>query len=213
MRTRTSRIEGRGRRAVAVLLAAGALALLATGCPPKGSSGPKQPKYPELAARDFYLCCTLHFNKDGDANDAGYVFSPETIVPAGTRVRVIGDGENRIELQPENADRVYTLSFRYGKAKWSSPEWFRMILLETDPLPTLGKLTPDLKAAIAEGRLVVGMTKAQAIAARSYPPFHRTASIDADEWMYFQNGQAVDVVTFANGRIASITLAKAPGAN
>ena len=64
--------------------------------------------------------------------------------------------------------------------------------------------------AMREGKLGQGMTKEQTLIARGYPPAHRTPSLEATEWIYYDTPGFVDRVVFADGKIQSVTRGPAP---
>ncbi len=158
-----------------------------------------------------YLCCTLRFNKDHDANDGGYVFGTGTTLPAGTPVQVVAEDDRRVTLQPEGSADRYNLGFRYGRNAITAGQFFQEVLLRDDPRPHFARMTPEVRDAVARGELRVGMTKAEALAARGYPPRHRTSGVDADEWLYYQSRDQVLRVRFEAGYITAITAERAPG--
>jgi hypothetical protein len=172
---------------------------------------PKGSHYPTLVDREFFLCCTLRFNADHEANDAGYTYPEETLIRAGTRARVLEDFMNQVRLQFPGDPQIYRLNFRHGRDRMTAEQWFRLVLLDDDPRAHFASLSPDVLSAIDAGRLLPGMTKWEAATARGYPPFHRTTSPEADEWTYYTSRDVVDVVRFVDGRIASITPGPAPG--
>ncbi len=176
-----------------------------------GACGPKTRYYPGLADRWRYACCTLHFNKRLYASDANYSYAPDPlVVPAGTPVWVTGDDRDEVHLLPNGQSQSLELAFKFGKSRMSADQYFRNVLLESDPRGTLPNPPGDLAGAIREGRLLVGMTKAQAITARGYPPFHRTDGTESDVWTYYDNPDQVDVVQFVEGKVATVTRTDAP---
>ena len=62
---------------------------------------------------------------------------------------------------------------------------------------------------IMQGTLAVGMSKEAALIARGYPPSHKTPSLDADTWRYwnFKEGYTSEtiLVHFKKGRISGFT--------
>ena len=81
---------------------------------------------------------------------------------------------------------------------------------DVDPSSTIATWPPDIVAAVGAGQLVVGMTKQQALTARAYPPFHRTDNLESDEWVYYENGDVVEMLSFTNDRISAITTGPPP---
>jgi hypothetical protein len=189
------------------LLAGGLLCILAAAVP---ACGPKTTRYPALLDRDLFLCCTMSFNQDLEANDANYRYKNGFLYRAGTPLRVLGDDEGVLLVQLDGGPAVYRLGFRFGTRRIDPSNWWSAILRDGDPRGLLARWPADATAAVDSGQLAVGMTKVQTLAARGYPPFHRTESPDADEWVYYDNPDATDTVVFANGRIASITRGDPP---
>jgi hypothetical protein len=198
---------GERDRVLRCLLAGGLLCILALAAP---ACGPKTTRYPALLERDLFLCCTMSFNKDLEANDANYRYQTGVLYRAGTPVRVLGDDEGVLLLQLDGGPAVYRLGYRFGKRRLDPSAWHSAILRETDPRGLLARWPAHAVAAVDTGQLAAGLTKAQALAARGHPPFHRTESLDADEWVYYDDPDATDTVVFVNGRIATITRGAPP---
>ncbi|HYR95919.1 MAG TPA: hypothetical protein VEM57_04245 [Candidatus Binatus sp.] len=184
------------------------LFFLVTACSP---SRPQVPSGQE--GRALYTCCTLSFDLGRYASDANYeyrTYREAVVLPVGTRVRVTEDHGNMIEFEPEGMVDSFRLAFKFGKARMTAAEWFHLILVEDDPRLAVSRMPADAAAAITEGRLAIGMTKPQAIMARGYPPFHRTAGVESDDWLYYASPGFVDRVIFTEGRIASVNREDAP---
>jgi hypothetical protein len=167
----------------------------------------------ETEGRELYTCCNLWFDLGRYASDANYeyrTYRESVMLPLGTRVRVTEDHGSMLQFEPEGMVDTFRLAFKFGKAKMTAGEWFRLILVEDDPRAAVARLPSDAAAAITEGRLAIGMTRPQAIMARGYPPFHRTAGVEADEWLYYASPGFVDRVTFVEGRIAAVRREEAP---
>ena len=174
--------------------------------------GPPRASVPHgLESGTFFLCCTLRFNSDHDASDAGYAYESGTTLPAGTPVHVVRDEGSSVTFQTFEGNERFHLIFRYGRTVITAAQYFQEVLLLDDPRGELARLRPDIAGAIARGELNVGMTKAEALWARGYPPRHRTSGIDADEWLYYQSATKVLRVRFGAGRITDITPDSAPG--
>lgn len=175
------------------------------------ASRPEVPSGQE--GRALYTCCTLAFDLGRYASDANYdyrTYREAVVLPVGTRVRVTEDHGSMIKFEPEGMVDSFRLAFKFGTARMTAAEWFRLILVEDDPRLVVSRMPADAAAAITEGRLAIGMTKPQAIMARGYPPFHRTAGIEVDDWLYYASPGFVDRVIFTEGRIASVNREEAP---
>jgi hypothetical protein len=165
------------------------LASLLFGC----SDMRGQPFDPTLTGGEFYLCCTVRFSPElraADSNYGVYLYNrdyatPGPMLTAGTRVEVVKIGSSAVAF-------------------------FRNILLTSNPMDSIQDVSRRIADAIRDGQLIQGMTKQQALMARSYPPAHRTPSLEADEWIYYETPGFVDRVVFSDGKIQSITRGPAP---
>jgi hypothetical protein len=164
-----------------------------------------------LVGGTYFLCCTLHFDDDHEASDAGYFYEPGTTLPAGTPVQIVHEKDRRLTFQPIGTVDRYTLIFRFGRKAITAGEYFREVLLAADPRSELEHMSAENAEAVARGELRIGMTRAEAVCARGYPPRHRTSSLEADEWVYYQTRDTVWNVRFDGGVISEVTQAAAPG--
>ena len=174
---------------------------------------PPTPQLPELMNRDLYTCCTLWFDLGRNATDANYQYNTYregTVLPVGTRVRVVSGDQHQVRFQPAGMEDTFRLVFRFGTERSTGSQWFHQILLDQDPRRALSGMSPAAVHAIQAGQLAVGLTKTQAIMAHGYPPLHRTAGIDADEWLYYASPGFVDRVRFSDGAITSVQREPAP---
>ncbi len=164
----------------------------------------------DLVGRDLYLCCTMRFS-GGEATDANYLYddSAESTLPAGTKVRVTEVERFKVKFSPADGRR-YQLWFQYGGEHLDSRLYFERLFLASDPTATLAGLSPDVAAAVRAGRVVVGMTKAQVLLARGYPPGHQTPDLEASEWLYYDSPGVGEYVVFANGVVTATRRGPAP---
>ena len=175
--------------------------------------GPRRVHYPDFVGRELYTCCNLRFDLGRYASDANYDYSSYkegSMLPAGTRVRIVDDEDGMLRFEPQGVVDKFRLAFKFGKSRMSAEEWFRLILVEEDPRNAFRAWPAPVVQAVSSGQLAVGLTKEQAIVARGYPPFHRTAGVEADEWLYYASPGFVERVRFAGGRLASVDREDAP---
>jgi hypothetical protein len=178
-----------------------------------GCAGQQLPIDLGPVGNERYLCCNMRFNLAHEASDANYERYREgdTRLMAGAKVRLVEVRGSTVTFQPVDGSSVtYTLVFEHGRANQSAQHYFEKILPTTDPMASMNTVRGDLAAKMREGRLVDGMTKAQTLLTRGYPPAHHTPSLDADEWIYYQTPLFVDRVHFVDDRIQSITTTPAP---
>jgi hypothetical protein len=146
------------------------------------------------------------------ATDANYRYSGSSAsrLPAGTRVLVTDVGRNRLFFRAEPDGQTYALYLQYGLAQTDAEAYFTDVLRETDPTAGLRGAPSTTADAIADARLVAGMTREQAIMARGYPPLHRTPNRADSEWLYYDAPGTGVYVTFAGGVITTVRSGAAP---
>jgi hypothetical protein len=169
-------------------------------------------QFAPIEGREFYLCCNMRFNANHEASDANYAY-PEagTMLAAGTKLKITSVSLRSIAFQLEGQSATYSLDFRFGTKALSAKAYFlQYILREADPTTALLTWTPRIVEAVRAGRVVNGMTREQTLMARGYPPFHRTAGIDADVWIYYHTRVLVDRVRFVDGKVAAVFRRPAP---
>src|SRR5262249_11658952 len=114
-------------------------------------------------------------------------------------------------IRPFGGTDDYDLVFRYGRKVLSANQYFSDVFLREDPRGQLTALPSETADAIARGTLRPGMSKAETVQARGYPPRHRTSNLENDEWLYYDSQDTVSRVRFQDGKIADVTQDKAPG--
>ena len=173
-------------RAQTLVLGMTALALVA-GC------AAKRPPHP-LTNEYRYTCCNIRYEKD-EINDANYQVG--TIIPFGTRVQILEVRDDRVRFQPEGGTPI-TLFIRYGTAIPLEQHLSRLFLT-ADPKAKLPKKMPAKKRQLLDqGVVEPGMTREEVLLAIGYPPAHRTPSLSANSWHYWQN-RWIQFDVFFNG--------------
>jgi len=99
---------------------------------------------------------------------------------------------------------------RYGRGEMDIAGFFGKVLLDEDPTASLKDASAEIRQAIRDGRVIVGMSKAETIMARGYPPAHQTPRLDGSEWIYYVSNGIVDSVRFVDGRVSEIERGAAP---
>ena len=153
------------------------------------------------------------FDGDGDRTDSGYLLTDDKeriVLAVGTPILVTEAKADQVTFTANGQAQEFTLSLEYGSPKISSMQYFPLVLRDADPSPQLAALTPETQAAIRDGRLVYGMTREQAAMARGYPPFHQTPDLDAPTWLFYDDGDTGQYVSFTNGQITSIKAGPPP---
>jgi hypothetical protein len=211
MNRRNRDVRGR-THAVAALLMLGLPLMLICGGSQAGilrdvmvSVGLSKPAPPPAGAlplpRQGFACCNLHYDKDW-INDGNYAELP--MIPAGTPVEVMKYGFNRAYIKVDG--KPMRLGHDYGRSQESLEAWVGKIIVSEDPRPRIAGYPRAVQAAIHEGKVMVGMTREQAIASIGYPLTSENVSLDEPMWRIWRSSHGEYDLNFgADGRIKSIT--------
>jgi hypothetical protein len=169
------------------------------------SVGLSKPAPPPAGAlplpRQGFACCDLHYDKDW-INDGNYAELP--MIPAGTPVEVLKYGLNRAYIKVDG--KPMRLGHDYGRSQESLEVWVGKIIVSEDPRPRIAGYPRPVQDAIREGKVMVGMTREQAIASVGYPLTSENQSLDAPMWRIWRSSHGEYDLNFGtDGRIKSIT--------
>jgi hypothetical protein len=160
--------------------------------PPAGS---------QTLPRQGFACCDLHYQRDW-INDGNYAELP--MIPAGTPIEVLSYGSNRAYVKVDG--KPMRLGHDYGRDQESLETWVGKIVVNDDPRPRIAGYAPPIQAAIREGKVMLGMTREQAIESIGYPLTSENISLDAPTWRIWRSSHGEYDLNFgADGRIKSIT--------
>lgn len=187
------------------------LALTAAACqtPQQPSTGvsrpptvtrPVQPAEPALPARTGYTCCNLHYEGDwiSSANWGALPF-----IPAGTPITLKGSERGRLLVEING--KPMRIGLDYGKEQLTLAKYADQIILAQDPRGTLAKWPDQVQQAIKEGKVMIGMTREQAIMAIGYPQADQTRSTSEPKWNHWASsfGQYV-LIWDKSGKLAKV---------
>ncbi|HWW20793.1 MAG TPA: hypothetical protein VNZ06_08315 [Steroidobacteraceae bacterium] len=170
-----------------------------------GLAKPSPPPNPAAGApvfpRQGFACCNLH--RDGSSiNDGNYAKYP--LIPAGTAIEVLKYGRNEASIKING--KALRLVHDYGRDQETLDQWVNKIVVNVDPTPRIASYPPDVQAAIHDGKILVGMTREQAIVAIGYPLTSENASLDEPIWRMWRSSHGEYDLHFAdNGRLGSVT--------
>jgi hypothetical protein len=163
--------------------------------PAPGSAGS------QTLPRQGFACCDLHYSRDW-INDGNYAELP--MIPAGTPIEVLNYGNNRAYVKVDG--KPMRLGHDYGRDQESLEIWVNKIVVNDDPRPRIATYPPPVQAAIRVGKVLVGMTREQAITSIGYPLTSENISLDAPMWRIWRSSHGEYDLNFgADGRIKSIT--------
>jgi hypothetical protein len=160
--------------------------------PPPGS---------QTLPRQGFACCVLHYSRDW-INDGNYAELP--MIPAGTPIEVINYGSNRAYIKVDG--KPMRLGHDYGRDQESLEAWVGKIVVNDDPRPRFATYAPPVQEAIRQGKVTVGMTREQAIAAVGYPLTSENVSLEAPMWRIWRSSHGEYDLNFGeDGRIKSVS--------
>jgi len=175
------------RRVLCIVLLAGALAQPARAAGPLPFKG--------------YACCNLHYEKDW-ISDGNYAVLPS--IPAGTPISVLRFARHRAYVDVNG--RKMRLGHDYGRDQESLEQWLHKIVVDADPTAKIASFPADVQDAIHQGRVMVGMTREQAIISIGYPLTNENASLDAPVWRHWvSSSEEYQLLWGHDGRIREIT--------
>jgi outer membrane protein assembly factor BamE (lipoprotein component of BamABCDE complex) len=196
-------------RATWLMLASLMLAALFAGCNQQNV----KPSEEKPALKSGYTCCNLHYNKDW-INDVNYGQLP--MIPAGSPIKVTGYGNYRASVEIDG--KPFRLGLDYGRTAETTEQWVAKLILDHDPKTTLAGYPANVRQAIENGQIMVGMTKEQVIMTVGYPLTNENPRLEAPLWRYwwssfgeyqvYWDGNRVSKVT---GHPATLALILAPG--
>src|ERR1700722_6741700 len=201
------RVVGPLALAVSLTLAAGAAhsgilrdVMVSVGLSKPAPPAPGSPGSQTLPRQGF-ACCVLHYSRDW-INDGNYAELP--MIPAGTPIEVLNYGSNRAYIKVDG--KPMRLGHDYGRDQESLEVWVGKIVVNDDPRPRITTYPPTVQAAIREGKVMVGMTREQAIVSIGYPRTSENVSLDAPPWRIWRSSHGEYDLNFgADGRIKSIS--------
>jgi hypothetical protein len=162
---------------------------------------PPPPGTQSSLPRQGYACCVLHYSRDW-INDGNYAELP--LIPAGTPIEVINYGSNRAYIKVDG--KPMRLGHDYGRDQESLQVWVGKIVVNDDPRPRIATYPPPVQEAIREGKVMVGMTREQAIVAVGYPLTSENVSLDAPMWRIWRSSHGEYDLNFGpDGRIKTVT--------
>lgn len=169
--------------------------------PPPPTPGAPGSDGPETLPRQGYACCDLHYSRDW-INDGNYAELP--MIPAGTPIEVLSYGSNRAYVKVDG--KPMRLGHDYGRDQETLENWVRKLVVNNDPRPRIATYAPTVQEAIRQGRVMIGMTREQAIMAVGYPLTSENVSLEAPTWRMWRSSHGEYDLNFGpDGRLTSIT--------
>jgi len=147
--------------------------------------------------REYYLQHNIWLFK-GQTSSLNYAV--DALVPVNTKVTVLKEGDNEMKLKTGGTEFAVVLVKKHTKIKMS--EFKARLLKET--AVDLSKFSKTAQDGIHSGQIVPGMTRAEVLVARGYPPDNATLSLDVDTWKYWQTKWNTVLVNFEGDKVHDI---------
>jgi hypothetical protein len=161
----------------------------------------KPPAMPHAATSESrFLCCNIYYEQN-EIPDT--LWKVGTIIPVGTPVRILEVRSDRIKFEATGHPPI-TLVLKYGKGIKSIDQYLNEMFPTQNPRTRLAKMKPKTQKLIEQGAVEEGMTKEQVKMSLGVPPAHRTPSMDAPQWTYWQNRWHMFTVFFDGDKVARI---------
>ena len=162
------------------------------------------------SAQDLYLKYNVHTQVDRagvlKGSYANYTNPGDghVIIPAGTKINITRKDRRGFFFSHDFSGQQAFVEYHQGNMGMSMDTYIDLIT-STSPV-NLSRFSATDQRGIKEGRAIVGMSREGIMTALGYPAAHRTPSLDASRWIYWQNRFRTLAVDFgADGRVSSIT--------
>jgi hypothetical protein len=167
----------------------------------KPSPPPPGPPGSQTLPRQGFACCNLHY--DGDwISDVNYAELP--MIRAGTPIEVLSYGRHRAAVKVDG--KPMRLGHDYGRDQESLEAWVAKVVVNDDPRPRIGAFPRAVRDAIQDGKVMVGMTREQAIISIGYPLTNENGSLDGPVWRMWHSRREEYQLNFrADGHLGSVT--------
>jgi len=130
--------------------------------------------------REGFACCNLHYEGDW-ISDGNYAGLP--MIAVGTPIKVVSLGRHKANVIVDG--KKMRLGHDYGRDQESLEAWVAKIVALEDPRPAIAKYPADVQGAIKQGRVVLGMTRQQAVQSIGYPLTSENPSFDGPLWRHW----------------------------
>lgn len=125
------------------------------------------------------------------------------MLPLGTKVEVVKLSENEVKCKILDTGVEFEFESHKSLGK-SARDLFKGFFSETDPAPRLAAVQKEFQGPIRAGEIAVGMTREMVLMSMGPPPPHKTVSLEASKWIYWQSKMAqIEVNWDADGKVES----------
>jgi hypothetical protein len=147
----------------------------------------------------YYTAVNIWYEKPREIPTTNY--HRGTIIPVNTKATITEYNTKEVTFKTEN-NVEYTLVYVARHSIKPMSDLFNQYFSEKEI--ALDRFTEEEQKYIKKGDVTSGMSKEAVLAAFGYPPAHATASIDANQWKYWENRFTNFLVTFNNNTVTDI---------
>ena len=148
-----------------------------------------------------YLCCNMR--SDGSwISDINYDIDAKKIIPVGTPLKVTGYGHYRVKVDINGKSQAIGNDYSRDLAL---DVFAKRYVVPDDPAAKIAAYPKKIQDAIAQARLVLGMTREQVLMSVGYPVSSENHNLDDKTWRFWLNSFAEFRVHFDDsGRVANV---------
>ena len=148
-----------------------------------------------------FLCCNMR--TDGSwISDINYDENGKKIIPAGTPIKVTGYGHYRVKVDINGKSQAIGNDYSRDLAL---DVFARRYVVADDPAAKIATYSKKIQDAIAQGRIVRGMTREQVLMSVGYPVSSENHNLEDKTWRFWISSfQEFRVKFDADGRVADV---------
>ena len=148
-----------------------------------------------------FLCCNMR--SDGSwISDINYDENGKKIIPVGTPIKVTGYGHYRVKVDINGKGQA--IGNDYSR-DLSQEDFAKRYVVADDPAVKIAGFPKKIQDAIAQGRLVLGMTREQVLMSVGYPVSSENHHLEDKTWRFWINSFQEFRVRFDDsGRVTDV---------
>lgn len=149
-----------------------------------------------------YTCCNL---RDYGGWISSHNIQGGTLVPVGEPIAITAMKRDYYGYG-KVAGREVGLRDDHAKTRADALAWMNAVIVKDDPRPQVAAWPQDVRAAVAVGRVMRGMTRQQVLVALGHPARADTPDLAAPAWRYWTayTDETVDVRFGDDGRVVEL---------
>ena len=148
-----------------------------------------------------YLCCNMR--SDGSwISDINYDENGKKIIPVGTPTKVTGYGHYRVKVDINGKSQAIGNDYSRDLAL---DVFAKRYVVPDDPAAKIATYPKKIQDAIAQARLVLGMTREQVLMSVGYPVSSENHNLDDKTWRFWVTSFSEFRVHFDDsGRVTNV---------